>query len=351
MDEDTVGSSLLSGLISELPLGLVLLELDGEVIDYNRPALSLLNLDEVQILTDNFIELIPPGPLSQAVSEVVIGRAARTRVETAIEGKSVSLIVQRLAVEGQADKLMLLMEDISRFRDLERIKTEFITEMLHRLRTPLTTISSGLSMLVAGHLGDLPEKTGKVISISHSETNRMILLVNDLRNLLLIESHQMAKMFEMEDRTLAEVIAGATSSVETLAQDEGVTLKIPEPPESLRVRVDRGRAVEALAGILSNAVIFSPGSAEVGLEYNQGADEVVLSVTDKGIGIASENLARVTEKFFREDNEITRGREGNGLGLYLTKSLLELMEGGLRIESRQGYGTRVTLTFRRSKEA
>ena len=135
-----------------------------------------------------------------------------------------------------------------------------------------------------------------------------------------------------------------------LARDKGVKIVIPDPPDGLMVSVDRDHAVAALANILSNAVIFTPGSGVVELEYNQGADEIAVSVSDKGIGIAAESLVRVTEKFFREDNEINRQREGNGLGLYLAKSLLELMDGGLRIESRQGYGTRVTLSFQRARE-
>jgi len=347
MDERELSGGLIEAIIEEIPCGVVLAEADGEVVSYNKKALEFLGIDELMLLRGNFYEALSSGPVSQAVGDMVKGKARRSSVQMDIGGRSVSLTAVKVGDGGE--RILFIVQDITRFQDLDRIKADFVSDVLHRLKTPLTTIKSGLSLLVSGRLGELKGEVREIVSISLSETNRLVLLLNNLRNLLLIESGQMERELDIGGYALQDILDKAVAAVQPLAADKAVEIMADPVPAGVRVRADFDYLVEVLAAILSNAVVFSQRSSEVKVSCREHDGNVSLVVLDKGIGIKPENLPRVAEKFFREDNEVTRSMDGNGLGLFIARSLLNLMGGEIRIESREGHGTRVEVVLAKER--
>ena len=233
-----------------------------------------------------------------------------------------------------------------------RAKTEFLSRMSHELRTPLNAVLGFSQLLRMDASG--PPSAQQLDRIRHIEKAgaHLLALVNDVLDLSRVDSGQMALSLESVD--LASVVDESLSMVTTLAADAGIRLLRPEPgdtvPEGqIRVVADRVRLRQVLVNLLSNAVKYNRRGGTVSVGWSLHRDTCRLSITDTGPGMTPEQLARLFEPFNRLGAERS-GVEGTGIGLVLSRRLVELMQGELRIDSRPGEGTVAMLVLDRSDE-
>ncbi|MDH5527428.1 MAG: response regulator [Nitrospirota bacterium] len=246
------------------------------------------------------------------------------------------LAVNQMEVAGSRMYVGIL-RDISERKRMEAMKGEFISTVSHELRTPLTSIRGALGLLRGGAAGPIPDKAAELLGIAHNNTERLLLLINDILDIDKIESGNMP--FRFVPTELAAFIQEAVTSHEGYAQQHGVTFSITGVDTGLAVNADPDRMMQVLANLLSNAAKFSPEGGVVEVSARRRNGMVRICVTDSGPGIPEEFQARVFEKFTQSDATDTRVSGGTGLGLSIARAIVEKHGGTIGFSTVVGAGT------------
>jgi len=220
-------------------------------------------------------------------------------------------------------------------RSAENIKSEFISLVSHELRTPLTSIHGSLGLIAGAMSGDIPPAVAKLVDIAHKNSDRLIRLVNDILDIDRIDSGRM--YFELRGEALRPLLEHAVEANHGYAEKHGVRFVV-EPGPDVRSRVDASRFTQVIANLLSNAAKFSPPGGEVRVAADVHLGQARISVTDQGPGIRPDFRDRIFTKFSQSDRAINRSTGGAGLGLYISKQIIEHMGGQIGFESEPGQG-------------
>jgi len=233
-------------------------------------------------------------------------------------------------------------------RAADTAKTQFLANISHELRTPLNAIIGFSDLIREQVFGDDTDTYARHAGDIHESGQHLLELVNDLLDMARLD--QRAYRMDEERLYLGEIAQAAGRVVRKMAADKGVAVSVPGRGELSVVRGDQRAIRQVLINLLTNAVKFTPAGGEVRLWGTSDADEVVLAVTDTGVGIAPEDIERVLRPFERADERHARQRQsGTGLGLGISRGLMELHGGGLTIESTPGAGTTVRAHFPASR--
>ena len=231
--------------------------------------------------------------------------------------------------------LVAVVRDISERRRVEAMKDAFVSTVSHELRTPLTSIAGSLGLLAGGAAGELPEKASRLIGIAHSNSQRLVRLINDILDVEKLESGRQPMTMEVLD--LRDVARRSVEGVQGYADQLGVVLSLGEG-EPAPVRGDMDRLIQVVTNLLSNAAKFSPSGGEVSVGVNPETRIARLSVTDRGPGIPDAFRARIFGKFAQADASDARAKGGTGLGLAIAREIAERHGGRLWFESQEGEG-------------
>jgi len=235
---------------------------------------------------------------------------------------------------GEIHGFVLVANDLSHQKEVELLKNEFVSTVSHELRTPLTSIRGSLGLLTGGVGGALPAPAKSLLDIAQRNTERLILLVNDILDMEKIEAGKMRFLFKSLD--LDALAAEAVQNAEGFAGTRGVRLVRRATAPGLRVQADEQRLLQVLANLLSNAIKFSPegGTIEIDVSAEPGHGRV--QVTDHGGGISEASQPRIFQKFFQADSSSARERGGTGLGLSICRALIDRMDGRIGFRSKPG---------------
>ncbi len=230
-----------------------------------------------------------------------------------------------------------VIRDITERKQVERMKSEFVSSVSHELRTPLTSIRGALGLIV-GTMGDkLDRKVQDLVDIAFNNSQRLINLVNDILDLEKIGSGRME--FRLEPTDLVVLVRKALADNRGLADEYGIKFKLAGPPPATWVQADGDRIGQVMANLLSNAAKFSPkgGTVEVSLTRHKGAARI--SVADRGPGIPEEFRSRIFERFSQADSSDARKVGGTGLGLSIVKAIVSHHQGEISFDTEVGAGT------------
>ncbi|MBM2291975.1 HAMP domain-containing histidine kinase [Sulfitobacter pseudonitzschiae] len=216
-------------------------------------------------------------------------------------------------------------------------KSQFISVMNHELRTPLTSIRGAVTLLNAGAAGVFPDKAKRLLDMVQKNSEQLSLLIEDI---LEIEK-LMAGRFELRTEIvdMGALIADELPNFNAYAKASDVTVVLNTQTDGALVEVDTKRMRQVLSNLVHNAVKFSrPGNA-VHIDLTQSADEVVIAIADKGIGIPDDALPKIFDSFYQVDSSDSRNTGGTGLGLSIVKNLVEAMRGNVSVTSQVDQGT------------
>lgn len=220
---------------------------------------------------------------------------------------------------------------------LERLKNEFISLVSHELRTPLTSIHGSLNLAVEGKFGELPPDARRFLEIAYRNSGRVVRLVNEILDVQRIESGEIA--LELRPLPLAPLLEEAVASNQPYAAGFGVRIVLEDVPPEVTVLGDPDRLLQVLANLLGNAARFSPRDEIVSLSAQSLSGRVRMKVSDRGPGIPEAFRSRVFEKFAQADASTAGRREGYGLGLSISKAIVERLGGRIGFDTRIGGGT------------
>ncbi|MDH5546263.1 MAG: response regulator [Gammaproteobacteria bacterium] len=247
------------------------------------------------------------------------------------------LAVNELRISGEVI-FTGIVRDISERKRIESMKNEFISTVSHELRTPLTSIRGSLDILNSGTAGNLPDLAAEMARIASNNTERLLLLINDILDIQKIESGKMA--FKFQNVELMPLLDQVIQENEAYGKQFGVNFVIKQRLEAVRIYVDRDRLFQVFANLLSNAAKFSPEGDTVEISVaRHHHDTLRVTVSDHGPGIPLEFQSRLFEKFTQQDSTDVRRKGGTGLGLNISKTIMEKLGGKIDFFSRQGVGT------------
>jgi signal transduction histidine kinase len=238
-----------------------------------------------------------------------------------------------------------LRRDITVRRQVERLKDEFVSIVAHELRTPLTSIRGSLGLLATGRLGTLSPQGQRMLEIAAENSARLVRLVNDMLDLERLESGAVEP--ERRRVTADELVSMAVEAVADVAVPAGVQLAAAVEP-GVEMWVDPDRIVQVLINLLSNAIKFSPAGALVDVAAEPRGADVIFRVRDRGRGIPADAVGTIFERFRQVDSSDARDKGGTGLGLPISRSIVQQHGGRIWAASQVGAGSTFFFTVQRS---
>jgi two-component system, NtrC family, sensor histidine kinase KinB len=248
--------------------------------------------------------------------------------------------------EGRLVGVVTLLEDITHLSEVNRLKSEFITAASHELRTPLTSVQMGIHLLLEGTAGTLDARQQEILEVCREDTARLDRLMRELLDLSKIESGAVKPVLApIRPSTL---IAGAIEPLRLQVESRGIRLAVDTAPDLPAVSVDRGQIERVITNLVTNATRATPAGGAITVAAAQRGEEIAMSVADTGTGIPRESLSRIFEPFVQVPHA-TGG--GAGLGLTISRRIVEAHGGQLTVQSSPGKGSIFTFTVRRAEEA
>lgn len=230
-----------------------------------------------------------------------------------------------------------ITHDITERKKLDRMKREFISTVSHELRTPLTSIKGALGLITHGKSGSVSPQAQKLLEIALRNSDRLVRLINDILDIEKIETGNL--VYNIDKHDLIPLVKNTIEINTPMAQEFNVNLSFRSEIDSVIVSVDPDRLIQVLTNLLSNAIKFSPKGETVLVEVTKMHDLVRVSVIDKGPGIPSNFHTRIFTKFAQVDSSDKRQKSGTGLGLNISKSIIEKFGGSIGYNSQEGNGS------------
>jgi PAS domain S-box-containing protein len=233
-------------------------------------------------------------------------------------------------------RFLAVMRDVTERRQVDQMKTEFVSTVSHELRTPLTSISGSLGLIAGGAAGELPERARRLIDIARSNCSRLIRLINDILDIEKIESGRM--VMSIKPLQLAELLGQAIEANRAFAASHNVKIENDPIPQDATILGDEDRMMQVLTNLLSNAAKFSPENGIVRVSVAPLDRRYRISVADHGPGIPEEFRERIFSKFAQADASDSRQKGGTGLGLSIVRQIVERLGGSVSFDSTPGQG-------------
>jgi PAS domain S-box-containing protein len=340
-----------SAILDTAPSLIMVLDAQGQIVRFNRACEELSGVAmtevagrpfwEVPFILDDERDDIREGLARLAASTEPV-KLDRTWIGKNGARHTIAWTVMALRGQtGNTSYLVGLGSDVTMARQLEQLKSQFISMVSHELRTPLTSIRASMQLLIAEDMTG-NEDADQLVRVALSNADRLIRIVNDILDMSKIEAGEM--MVSPRRTKLEQIVEDSVRSVEGFARDAGVT--ITHSVNGVQdVMADPDRTIQVLINLLSNAVKHAPTGSTVEVTSAREGGMAAVAVRDHGPGIPSHKVDFIFEPFTQLDGSDTRRIAGTGLGLTIAKALAEKQGGGIRVSSREGQGATFTLTM------
>ena len=325
--------------------GLIAVDLSGHIIHANPAAMSMLNITADDMENRHYDDII------RDYNENLVFDKLRANSKDggvadifSYGGYTFAVRYDRFKDENAQDVgIIMILQDITERQKLENMQMDFVANVSHELKTPLTTIKSYTETLLTGQVDD-QETASQFLGIIDTEADRMNRLVKELLQLSRLEYKQ--EKWNKKESNLINLLKSVVTKVELTAKNKNQHLNcIFDESQKIMTVFDRDGIEQVLMNVLSNAIKYTQEGGRIDIDAMQIGKDAQLIVADNGIGIPEKELSRVFERFFRVDKARSRAMGGTGLGLAISKQIVEEHNGSIEIESKEGKGTKVTITL------
>jgi PAS domain S-box-containing protein len=310
----------------------------------NPEAERILNLRKEEVVGKSIFEL-KEIPQFQLIFELlgpemkqVFREEIKLKEELVIEVTSIPLISDKTRTGS-----LVILHDISREKLVERMKSEFVSVAAHQLRTPLSAIKWTLKMILDGDLGEITKEQREFLEKTYQSNERMINLINDLLNVTRIEEGRY--LYKMVLADIGEICQTLIDNYKDEIERRNLKIKFQKPKALPKVMVDIEKISLAIQNLLENAIKYNLPGGEIEINLKRKDKEVEFVIKDTGVGIPKNQQGKVFTKFFRASNAMKIETEGSGLGLFITKNIVEAHGGKIWFESEEGKGTTFYFTL------
>jgi len=338
-------------IMKSMTNGFVAVDNNYRIISINETALKMLGIntdnrifDENKMIGMNLIKIIRNKQISALLQEteeknspLVAEISIRIPEEKIIEVYSAP--IKSSNSDNYNSGVVLSMIDITKIRKLERIRTEFVSNVTHELKTPLTSIRGFIETLKCGAIKD-PKVALKFLDIIDIEAERLHMLINDI--LVLSEIEGRKQDVNISEHILDDIIEETLSVLQNSIKKRNITVNKYVDPQ-LKIKANRNRIKQMFINLIDNAVKYNKDGGSITITAVSSGGRIIITVEDSGIGIPEEHLERIFERFYRVDKSRSRSMGGTGLGLSIVKHIVNLYGGTIKIDSEPDKGTVFTV--------
>ncbi len=330
--------------------GMIVVNQDGNVMMMNHEAENMFGWELIELVGRNLAENISCEDekggfigykeriMTQALSsnKTIHANAYYYRKDNAKFPASVT--ASPITFEGKVIGAIGIFRDITKEKEVDRMKTDFVSTVSHEIRTPLTTIREGISQALDGILGEITDKQRDVFTIALEDSDRLKRIIDNLLDIAKIEAGKVELKKELAD--IVSLVKASASAFSLSAKEKGIEIRAHFSKPKIKVFVDRDRIIQVFTNLIGNSLKFTPhGYIDIFVDEKDGCVEC--AVSDSGKGIAKDNLTRLFSKFQQFGRVHGPGEKGTGLGLSICKGIIELHKGKIWAESEVSKGTRV----------
>lgn len=326
-------------VIRNLAEGLIVVDKQGKLVMINPAAEQLLGIEKNQKLGQPLTESLSSNQLvaltkgSLADEEGAFSKEIELK-STDEQTKKV-LRASTAVVEnenGSTVGMVMVLSDVTRQRQIEKLKSDFVAKMSHELRTPIIAAQKSISLILTQTAGQVNEDQNKFLNIANSNLTRLSRLINEILDLAKIESGKLKVNIAVFD--MVELIKEVTQTLSSWATDKNINLVCDVAMEKLDIEADRDKINQVITNLAGNAIKFTPQSGTVTISCREiDKDNVQVDINDNGIGITKEDCKRLFKKFEQVSLVSPAGVGGTGLGLFISKEIIEMHKGNIWVES------------------
>lgn len=351
MDKDIAISekSKLEEVLSSIIDGIIALDFNKNILLSNQSATEITGYTQTELqgqAIDQLIHLFDEKEeiLSKNYCRINFNKSAKLVGKNGKQTK-VNLIASSVGQSLHSNLgCILIMHDLSKEEELERMKLDFVSLASHELKTPLTSITGYLSVFLDENKGKIPKEEMDLIEKSLISSKQLYILVQNLLDVNKIESNQISVSIEQID--YKPIITKAVEDLRGQATQKNILLTLNLPQVSLpKVLADPVRIDEVITNLVANAINYTNPNGKVEVDVTVSPNEVATQVSDTGVGIPKEAIPHLFSKFFRVSNLTQKMSKGTGLGLYIAKSIVEKHHGKIWVESEFGKGSKFFFTL------
>ncbi|MGL9729025.1 cell wall metabolism sensor histidine kinase WalK [Enterococcus sp. DIV0756] len=332
----------LDSVLTHMTDGVIATDRRGKVITINEMALSLLNTTSEEAIGQSILTLLDLEEeytlrkLLETSDEILIDRSKSDSEEDRMTLRSDFAMIRRES--GFISGLVVVIHDVTEQEKTAEERRQFVSNVSHELRTPLTSVRSYLEALEEGAWKD-KAVAPEFIHVTLGETDRMIRMINDLLNLSRMDSG--AQQMDIELVNFNELVDYILDRFDMMVNSQEKNYRIVREftERDLWVEIDTDKIMQVIDNIMNNAIKYSPDGGKIEVHLMETHNNVVLSISDEGLGIPKKDLEKVFERFYRVDKARARQQGGTGLGLAISKEVMKAHQGQIWVESVEGRGS------------
>jgi two-component system phosphate regulon sensor histidine kinase PhoR len=334
----------LEAVLASMVEGVLAIDADERVIGLNRAAARLLDADSESAAGRDVREVVRNPDLLRLIQRALAG-------DSPVEGDVILYGERELYLQAHATGLrggadgrigaLVVLNDVTRLRRLENVRRDFVANVSHELKTPITSIRGFVETLQGGALDD-PADARRFLQIVGDQANRLGAIVEDLLTLSRLEQEAGPEGLNLAKTSVGEALHHAVAACSSAAAERNIHVDVACPAD-LKASFSDVLLEQAVANLVDNAVKYSEPGGRVEVSARESADGLEISVRDQGCGIAREHLPRIFERFYRVDKARSRKLGGTGLGLAIVKHIAQAHGGEVEVKSRPGEGSIFTI--------
>jgi len=331
-------------VLSSVIEGIIAIDKEGRIILFNNALKNMTDYSSDRVLGKFHWEIIRNNQLNELLKEVLQKGQPLTQ-EISIfspQEKIFRASANPLTKKNEVWGAVVVLNDITEIKKLEKMRSEFVANVSHELRTPLTSIQGFVETLKDGAIND-PGKAQYFLEIIEKQSNRLNNLIEDILQLSKIESQEI--IMNLQSINLRDLIDKTISEFKKKIEQKNHKIKINISPQLPLIKADPEQIEVVFRNLLDNAIKYTPNGGEIYISAFEKAENIYIEIADNGIGISAEHLPRIFERFYRVDKDRSRKLGGTGLGLAIVKHIVQAHGGTIGVESKPGKGSKFFFTL------
>lgn len=339
-------------IVESISDGIIVTDEDNKLLLVNRAAEKALGIREKDVLGRHFLEVIKREDIFELINKVKDKESINNKkyldVTITNDDKTKHFRINTKPIrdkDGDNIGVVTLMQDITKLKEVDRMKSDFVSTVSHEFRTPLTSISMAVGLLLDKVPGDINKEQKELLDAIREDNERLKNLVSDLLDLSRLETGKIH--MDIQPCDIKEIIKHAVKPLTMQAKEKNVDIKINAGDNLSMVKSDFNKITWVLTNLIGNALRYTPrdGTGEIKINAKQTANKMLISVSDNGKGIPEEYQDKIFEKFIQVKGEYGEEAGGTGLGLAISKEIIKAHGGEIWVESRLGEGSTFYFTL------
>ncbi|MCR2822421.1 two-component system histidine kinase PnpS [Lederbergia panacisoli] len=349
MDKLHENEQRLTGVLANMMSGVLLVNIDGRILLANRAMGQMLGEDPRTFTNKHHAEVGRSKELSHLIDQCLkTGQELRKEAyfyypkERTVDAHLAPYVREN----GEVSGIIAVLHDVTDIRRLEKMRSDFVANVSHELKTPITSLKGFAETLLDGAMED-EELCRNFLTIIYNESDRLHRLIKDILYLSSIEHHRIP--LEIELVNITDAVINTANTIKKEAAKKNLQLTLPENKE-IWIEGEKDRIQQIVLNLLSNAIAYTPEGGEISVNVIEEKNKIKLLISDTGIGIAQKELPRIFERFYRVEKARSRSSGGTGLGLAIVKHLVDSHHGIIDVNSVEGEGTTFIISLPKKQE-